>query len=61
MRSVSSSKVQPARHEVFPQLSHRGVALGVADPEVVVVAAGPRHAPARYEVLTRLSRVGIVF
>ena len=61
MRSVSSSKVQPAGHEVLAQLGHGGVALDVANPEVVVVTGGPGHAPARYKLLTRLPRVGIVF
>ena len=61
MRSVSSSKVSQAGHEVLAQLGHGGVALDVANPEVVVVTGGPGHAPARYKLLTRLPRVGIVF
>jgi hypothetical protein len=39
---------QPAGHEVVSQLSHGRVAFGVADPQVVVVAAGPGHTPSRH-------------
>ena len=52
---------QPARDEMFPQLGHRGVALGVPDAEIVVIAAVPGHAPPWYELFTRRPRVGIVF
>ena len=47
-RPPRPARPEPARHEVVPQLGHRGVALGVSDPQLVVIAARPGHAPSRY-------------
>src|ERR1035437_2958840 len=51
---------QPPRDEMLSQLGHGGVALRVADPDVVVVPGPAGHTPSWYYVFARLSRVGIL-
>ena len=55
------ARPEPARYEVLAQLLHRGVALGVPDPQVEVVPAVSGHAPPRQQLFARKLRVGIVF